>query len=226
MKKQICLLIAMTVLLSFYSSAQTGVRIGIKAGYAMATQYGIDVPDIPYTVKSDSRHGFTGAFMLYFPITESFGVQNEWAYSTKGSQQSVTMHNLPVSTVSDYKLNYFEMPIVFRYTFAKIKDVGIYLNSGFAMSLMMSGDYTINTTVDMGGGPMTSKESGDMKGVDTFDYSFIYGAGLDFNFLNQDWFFEFRQTFGWNTLMMPNVEGQEGVPLRNQNYTFSLGILL
>ena len=55
--------------------AQTGINFGIRAGYNVGTQYGIRPPNIPYTVDSDSRHGFSGGIIIHYPITESFSVQ-------------------------------------------------------------------------------------------------------------------------------------------------------
>ena len=57
-----------------------------------------------------------------------------------------------------------------------------------------------------------------------FDYSFVYGLGTDFKLLNKDFFFETRMTIGWNTLAMPNATGADPIPLRNQAYTFTLGL--
>jgi hypothetical protein len=76
----------------------------------------------------------------------------------------------------------------------------------------------------MGGPPTILKESGDMKGLDTFDYSFVYGAGTDFQLLNKVFFIEYRMTVGWNTLAMPNASGADPVPLRNQDYIFAVGM--
>ena len=71
---------------------------------------------------------------------------------------------------------------------------------------------------------IVSEESGDMSGLDTFDYSFLFGAGANFKLLNKDFFFGYRMTVGWNTLAMPNAAGADPVPLRNQDYIFSLGM--
>lgn len=206
--------------------AQTGVRFGFKAGYSLATQYGITPKDNPYSVNSKFKGGFTGGALLNFPINESFSVQQEFLYVQKGSQQNIAMLEAPISTSTDYQLNYFELPFVFRYSFVKIKNVGIYAQSGFAISILLDGEYDMKGSIDMGGVVAPFGESGNMDGVDEFDYSFLYGAGCDFKLLNQDCFFEYRFTIGWNTLMMPTSEGEAPAPLRNQNYTFSLGVYL
>lgn len=223
---KITLLILLLAFPFLYSSvqAQTGVKIGFKAGYNLATQYGITPADISYEVDSDSRNGFTGGMMLYFPVTDDFGVQQEFLFTQKGSDQLVSMTIPPISTTSQYKLNYFEMPVVMRYTFVHIGNLGVYGSTGFALSLLLDGEYDVNGLIDMGPVQVPIEDSGDMDGLDEFDYSFVYGLGVRFPLLNQDCFFDYRQTIGWNTLMMPTSEGGEPAPLRNQSYSFALGI--
>jgi hypothetical protein len=205
--------------------AQTGVRFGLKAGYSLATQYGITPAENIYTVDSDNRNGFAGGLFLYFPITESVGIQQELLYAMKGSRQDVTISEpVNINTVSEYNLNYFEMPMIIKYKFVKIKNFGIYGSTGIALSLLLNGEYNITSTINFGGPPIVAEESGDMKGLDTFDYSFVYGAGTDFKLLNKDFFFDIRMTVGWNTLAMPNTSGADPVPLRNQDYVFALGM--
>jgi hypothetical protein len=182
-------------------SAQTGARFGFKGGYSLANQYGIFIPDIPYTVKTHYRHGMAAGFFAYFPITESFGVQQEFLYVMKGSRQDIQMNEMPVKINTEYNLNYFELPFVCRYTFVRF------------------GDFGNNTYV-----PFT--ETTNLEGLDIWDYGFLYGAGLDFKLLNKDCFFEYRFNIGWNTLMMPTSTGQDPAPLRNQDYIFTLGLFL
>jgi len=225
MKKFTYLLLCISFLFIGSINAQTGVRFGLKAGYSLALQYGIPPADDTYTVDTDNRHGFSGGVFLYFPITESVGIQQELLYAMKGSRQDVTI-NTPVNinTVSIYDLSYFEMPMIIKYKFVKIKNLGIYGTTGIALSLLLDGEYDITSTINTGGPPIVVPEAGDMKGLDTFDYSFVYGAGTDFKLFNKDFFFDLRMTVGWNTLAMPNASGADPVPLRNQAYVFALGL--
>jgi hypothetical protein len=226
MKKVIYSLLFITLLLNSSLSAQTGVRFGLKGGYSLSTQYGITVPDIPYSVDTHFRHGLAGGILVYFPITESFGIQQELLYVTKGSREDITMNTQPIKTHTEYNLNYFELPLVFRYTFVKLGNFKIYGSSGFALSILLNGESKLNGTVDMGGTLIPFSESTKLEGVDIFDYGFLYGAGLDFNLFKKNCFFEYRFNIGWNTLMMPTSAGQDPAPLRNQDYIFSLGIYL
>jgi hypothetical protein len=176
-------------------------------------------------VETHARNGFAGGVFAYFPITESVGIQQELIYAMKGSRQNVSITTpVNINTVSEYDLNYFEMPIIIKYKFVNIKNFGIYGSTGIALSLLINGGYHITSTINMGGPPTILKESGDMKGLDTFDYSFVYGAGTDFKLLKKDFFIEYRMTIGWNTLAMPNASGADPVPLRNQDYIFAAGL--
>ena len=225
MKKFTCLFLFLSFLFHGSVNAQTGVRFGLKAGYSLAIQYGITPADNTFMVDTHGRNGFAGGVFAYFPITESVGIQQELLYAMKGSRQNVTITTpVNINTVSEYDLNYFEMPIIIKYKFVNIKNFGIYGSTGIALSLLMNGEYRITSTINMGGPLTIVEESGDMKGLDTFDYSFVYGAGTDFKLLNKDFFIEYRMTIGWNTLAMPNASGADPVPLRNQDYIFAVGM--
>jgi hypothetical protein len=226
MKRAMYGLLLLPLLLNSPLSAQTGVCFGLKGGYSMSTQYGLDLPDIPYTVDSHFRHGLAGGLVVCFSITESFGIQQEFLYVMKGSREDITMKDLPVSTHTEYNLNYLELPFVFKYTFVNLGDLKIYGSSGFALSILLNGQSKLNGVINMGGAQIPFTESTTLKGVDIFDYGFLYGAGFDFELFNKNCFFDYRFTIGWNTLMMPTSTGQDPAPLRNQDYIFALGVYL
>ena len=141
MKKLTCIFLFLTFLFPGLVIAQTGVRFGFKAGYSLATQYGITPADNTYKVDSHGRNGIAGGIFAYFPITESVGIQQELLYAMKGSRQNVTITTpVNVNTVSEYDLNYFEMPIILKYKFVNVKNFGIYGSTGIALSLLMNGE--------------------------------------------------------------------------------------
>ena len=224
MKKYFYLLLFLIVLISNLLIAQTGARFGFRGGYSMATQYGIIPKDNPYSVDSFYRHGLGGGLLIYYPITDSFGIQQEFLYATKGSIQDIKLLDQPVTTHVEYDINYFELPLIFRYNFIKIGDFNFFGTTGFAMSILLKGEYRIDGKVKIGNDKLTFDEKGKIEGIDTFDYSFIYGSGVDFPLFDKDCFFEYRFTIGWNTILMPTYEGEEPAPLRNQDYLFTLGL--
>ncbi len=206
--------------------AQQGVKFGVRAGYSMATQYGILVPDIPYSVDVHYRHGLAGGLLIYYPITDSFGMQQEFLYVQKGSREDIALKDRPINTHTEYDLNYFEIPIVMRYAFVKVKNCTIYGSSGFALSILLNGEYRLSGTIDFEGVPLRFSDTNKIRGLDIFDYGFLYGAGVECKLFGKLCFFEYRFTIGWNTLMMPTAEGEEPAPLRNQDYLFTLGLYL
>lgn len=224
MRKLSCALLLLFLFLLCPLSAQEKIRFGFRAGYSLATQYGITDPNLPYDVDSSYRHGLVGGFLINVPITESFSIQQELLYVQKGSIQDVAMTMPAIETRTEYNLNYFEIPIVFRYNFVRIGQFNLYASSGFALSILLDGDYRIEGVADFGGVQVPFDESNEIEGLDTFDYAFLYGAGVDFELFGKDCFFEYRFTIGWNTLLMPTSEGGAPAPLRNQDYIFTLGM--
>ena len=206
--------------------AQNGVRFGFRAGYSMATQYGIHEPDIPYTVDVFYRHALGGGLLIYYPLTESFGMQQEFLWVQKGSREDIALKDRPINTHTEYNLNYFEIPIVMRYRFARLGKCTLYGSSGFALSILLNGTYRLSGTVEIDGEPARFRDNDKIKGVDTFDYGFLYGAGVECNLWGKACFFEYRFTIGWNILNMPTAEGEDPAPLRNQDYLFTVGMYL
>ena len=206
--------------------AQQGVKFGLRAGYSMATQYGIIEPDIPYNVDVYYRHGLAGGLLIYYPVTESFGIQQEFLYVQKGSAEDIALKDRPINTRTEYDINYFEIPMVMRLTFARIKNCKIYLTSGFALSILLDGEYRLNGAADFEEGLLTFSDTNKINGVDIFDYGFLYGGGAEGIVFGRQCFFEYRFTIGWNTLMMPTVKGEAPAPLRNQDYIFTVGLYL
>ena len=224
--KRIQLVCVLLLLLQSSLAAEDGVKFGFRAGYSMATQYGIHEPDIPYTVDVFYRHGLVGGLLIYYPITESFGMQQEFLFVQKGSREDIVLKDRPIRTHTEYYLNYFEIPIVMRYKFAKLGDFAIYGCSGFALSILLNGDYRLSGSAEIEGEWIDFLDERKIEGVDVFDYGFLYGAGIEAELLGKQCFFEYRFTIGWNTLMMPTAEGEDPAPLRNQDYTFTVGFYL
>jgi hypothetical protein len=206
--------------------AQNGVKFGLRAGYSMATQYGIIEPDIPYTVDVYYRHGLAGGLLIYYPVTDSFGLQQEFLYVQKGSAEDIALKDRPIKTRTEYDINYFEIPIVMRLAFVRVKSCTVYLSSGFALSILLNGEYRLSGVAEFEGAPLTFSDTNKIKSVDIFDYGFLYGGGVECKVFGHPCFLEYRFTIGWNTLMMPTVEGEAPAPLRNQDYIFTVGLYL
>jgi len=226
MRKTVYAFLTGCILLQSVSLGQTGPRFGFRAGYSMATQYGITPVNLPYTVATYYRHGVAGGLIIHYPITEHFGIQQEFLYAQKGSRQDITMTTMDVTTHTEYDINYFEIPVVFRYTFVRLGKIKLYGAAGFALSILLNGNYRLDGEAEVGGISSEFSLREKIEGLDTFDCAFLYGAGVEFRLFDKDWFFGYRFTIGWNFLMMPTYEGEDPAPLRNQDYIFTLGMFI
>jgi hypothetical protein len=224
LRKVISVIILLLALPAVSIVGQTDFRFGFKGGYSMSTQYGITPKDLEYTVDSFFRDAFAGGVMLDFGITESFGIQQEFLYVQKGSRQNIGIPEEDVTTHVEYDLNYFEIPIVFHYTFIHFGNFKIYGAVGYVMSIMLNGEVRLDGIAEVDGSDAYFTYTTNMEGVDIFDYSFLYGAGVEFPLFGINSFFEYRFTIGWNTLEMPTFPDEPPAPLRNQSYNFTLGV--
>ena len=166
MKKMLYTCLFLLFLTNTFLFAQNGIKFGFRAGYSMATQYGIDEPDIPYTVNVQYRHGFSGGLLMYFPVTEFFGMQQEFLYVQKGSREDIDLKDQPIKTHTEYDLNYFEIPIVIRLTFANLQSFKLYITSGFALSILLNGEYRLSGIAEIEGVPVSFSDTNKINGVD------------------------------------------------------------
>lgn len=108
MKRKFAITVILTAILAAFTvPAQTQeISSGIKGGLTMSNLY-INTDDID---NENARFGFhLGLFtqMMYF---ETFGIQGELLYTTKGTK--ATYKGLINQSV-DFNLNYLELPILF-----------------------------------------------------------------------------------------------------------------
>ncbi|MCK7491065.1 MAG: PorT family protein [Comamonadaceae bacterium] len=109
MKKAVRLVLFPALPFAASAKAQNRVRIGWKAGYSLATQYGISPGRRHICGRHSEPESAAGGVFVEFPITESVGIQQEFIYAMKGSRQNGYITTpVDISTVSKYELNYFE----------------------------------------------------------------------------------------------------------------------
>ncbi len=214
-----------------------GVSFGIKGAVAFSQHSGIEERDSEYDVSSSWRTGFAGAVFLYVPVTPRFGIQQEISYVQKGSRQKIGVEILEVPTVLNvtYDIDYIEIPVLLRFTWHRSQRWTLYSLSGTALSLKLHGRYTLDGELDDGEQVVPLRADSDMSEVDIFDYSFVYGIGLEMPAFGKSLVLEYRFTIGWNTLMMPTYAyvpfgdetlliDNEPVPLKNQSHAIMLGV--
>ena len=111
--KKVILSLGLLVGLAGVANAQS-TRVGVKAGVNYTTFSGDNVGGAEY------KFGAVGGLAANFGFSESLSLQTELLYSQKGTELA--------GTNVKFKLNYIELPIMFRYTLADGK--GPFLQAG------------------------------------------------------------------------------------------------
>lgn len=213
------------------------VSLGVKLGGGFAQHVGTEERDQEYAVSSGWRRGVTAGVFLYWPLTARFGLQQEVLYSQKGSRQNIGVDILEIPTILNvtYNADYIDIPVMARLTILNWDGGEVYSMSGTAMSLKVSGRYSLEGALDDGTQVIPISAEGDLSEVDMFDFSMVYGTGVEFMTGAGKFLAEYRFSMGWNTLLMPTyayvpfgeeqvLVENEPVPLKNQSHSIMLGI--
>jgi hypothetical protein len=211
--------------------------IGLKLGGVFAQHVGTEERDSEYDVSSSWRTGFCGGAFMLWPITPRFGLQQEVVFTQRGSRQDIEVEILEIPTVLHvtYDLSYIDIPVLIRYTLFRNDDTDLYTLAGTAMSIRVDDRYVLDGTLDDGSEQVPLSADADMSEVDMFDFSMVYGTGLEFGLGGQTLLAEYRFTMGWSTLLMPTyayvpfedsllLVDNDPVPLKNQSHALMLGI--
>ncbi len=176
-KKYFLLIVVLVCLLAIMScgttSAQTKNKVGIKGGVNYS------ILNIDKATTEDGRFGFNAGVFGQVMSTETFALQLELLYSTKGT--SVTYEDLINQDIS-YNLNYIDLPML-----AVIK-----LGRSAEIHLGGYGSYLLGANVSYSGPFGNGVEQIKRDDLQTFDYGLL--AGLGFNFGNLQ--FGLRYNYG------------------------------
>lgn len=150
------------------------LQIGVKGGYNYSS---LSIPDMPDAFKSDGLHGFHLGLFVEVPIMDKLSVQPEVVYSTRGdsynfkNQISLMDGTYLFEIESTNKLNYLNIPIMFKYYVIDGLSIDLGPQIGFLTSSNIKGK--VNVTL---GEQTTEKEYT----VDAKDYykTIDYGLGL------------------------------------------------
>jgi opacity protein-like surface antigen len=93
--------------------AQTGIKVGVKGGFNLATFSGAD------SKGSEYKAGFAAGALVNFGVSDNFSIQPEFLYSQKGGSRD----NIPytpaggtsVNSTGKSTLGYLDVPIMLRY---------------------------------------------------------------------------------------------------------------
>ncbi|MFO7259211.1 MAG: porin family protein [Bacteroidota bacterium] len=163
-KTKTCLMAILTVLLLsgvVVSSTAQDRRMGVKGGLNLSNLYVDDVDD------ENARVGFhVGVYGQIFS-TETFAIQPELLYTTKGSE---TEWSGVIDQTVKFNLNYLELPILAVFKLGDAAEIHV----GPYFSYLLGAN--IDTEGDLGGGT----EDLDRDNFKSFDFGLTGGFGLNF----------------------------------------------
>jgi len=143
-------------------------RAGIKAGLNVSNLYIDDLDD------ENARYGFNIGLFGQVLASETFAIQPELLYSTKGSKAfykgSKAFYEGIVDQTVKYNINYLDLPVlaVFKLGESAEIHVGPYAS------------YLLNANITYSGDIINGDDEIDRDHLKSFDYGLVGGFGLNF----------------------------------------------
>lgn len=154
--KQIMLVAGIFALVSTASFAQER-RAGIKGGLNVSNLYVDDVDD------ENARFGFNAGVFGEIISTETFGVQAELLYSTKGAKFESGDEELK------FNLGYLDLPVLAVFKLGESVDIHVGAYAAYLLNSKVKTEGIIDADFDI-----------DRDDLNTFDYGLVGGIGFNF----------------------------------------------
>lgn len=200
------LALGFTVLSAAPAAAQmTDWPIAVKAGLNVSN---LSVDDF-LGVEPDSRSGLLAGVSFSKPIRDAFSVQLEALITQKGAK----VEDLDLfGTELKARVNYFEIPVLGRYTFRLNERANAHVLAGPAFAFKLS------DTQELDDIELEGEDKIDVAGVDV---GFAIGGAVEFM---EKWTVDLRYTFGLSNLndgsaLFPS----DIVKARNRTLSLSVG---
>src|SRR5688572_11767794 len=153
---------------SLANDAFAQMRAGIKGGLNVSNLYIDDLDD------ENARYGFNVGLFGQVLASETFAIQPELLYSTKGSKAfykgSKAFYEGIVDQTVKYNINYLDLPVlaVFKLGESAEIHVGPYAS------------YLLNANITYSGDIINGDDEIDRDHLKSFDYGLVGGFGLNF----------------------------------------------
>jgi hypothetical protein len=154
------------------AAALPPARFGIIAGINLAKLGGEDVDN------ADNRTGFVGGIVASFPMAPNFAIQPELTFSMKGAK------GRDASTDGTFKMNYIELPVLFRFDVPTTGTTKPFLLAGPAIAFQTGCDISgtdQGTTVTLSCKDLSDQFAGGTFDPKSFDVGTMFGGGLAFD---------------------------------------------
>ena len=174
---------------------------GFKTGTCIANLSG-DIPGLGSDFTT--RYGFAGGVFFDFKLSERLSIQPEAMYMQKGSwiKNQTFQVVLPEGTFEgetdyEFRLWYFEFPLLAKYTMRRESFLSPFLFTGPAFSYSQRLIIDVSQTIGRYSFGVRDDISEDLKG---WDFGVIFGGGLHCSFGGFSVFIEGRYNLGLRNL--------------------------
>jgi len=170
------------------ANAQNPLKIGVKGGFVVGNVEGDDSPDF------GSREGLVGGVFTNLPLIGGLVLQPELLYAQKGGEFSTMLEGIPVDI--NLKMDYIEIPILFKYGIATNSPVTPFILAGPVFSFNVSSKTEFKTSVI--GFPFAMEV--DNYNEKSTDLGMALGVGVDFSLGPVALVFDARYTSGFQSM--------------------------
>jgi len=231
-------LLLILIPLTLFSEIEPVPLLGISSGYNLSQLYGTKDQTGDYKVKTGIRHGFSTGINLNLPVTDRLALMYELNYVTKGAWEKITIQKFDGETLAKpgimnvtYHMDYLEFPVLLQYKVINTENISLRAVSGVAMALKVKGDYRLDGKIYFPSGEeeysiVPIKDKSNLKDINMFDFSLIYGGEFRFNIRKTPIVLSYRFTIGWDYMALPTYNALELPPvnLRNQSYALTVRV--
>ena len=203
----VCSLAALVFLACGPAMAATDFDFGIKAGANFSS---LDVNND--FMDPGNRIGFAGGGMVVANFSETWAVQLEILYSSKGSSEEFEItdeEGVSAGTATGtFKLDYIEIPLLARFS---PSGGPIFLIAGPSFAFKTSGQFTLEGVPDA---------DDDLEWITDSDLGLSIGLGAAANSFIGPVEFDLRYTWG-----MTNLNDGEGAEFKNRALLATVGLI-
>ena len=228
---RIALLMALvTSVLAMSAGAQVPIKFGVKGGFNSATVTGDDAEGY------ESRSGFVGGVFARLSLGGPVGLQAELLLAAKGAKRTFVDDLTSLTVDMTLKADYFEIPVLLRYSFKGQGPAGLNLYGGpvFAFSRLSKTEISTSVLGFSAGGEL------DNYNEKSTDLGLALGVGVDLSMARSLLVLDVRYTVGlqnmWDDVVVADLpsdlipltlyaDSGEAYKMKNSVISFTVGFM-
>lgn len=215
MKKVTLLIASIIISLSSFAQLSVGLRGGLNLSNIALQNKTSTSPE------SNTKTGTSSGIVVNYGFSDRLSAQVELLYARKGCKY----HDVVLATTYDakVKLNYFEIPILFRYSIGNENKVQAFVNAGPYLGFRLKALYEQTSTTTIFGSTTTRNSSTDFTNdVHNTDIGLNGGIGVNYALELGKLFTEIRYGYGLTNV---NKTVTNNVTEHNSNLQFIFGFM-